>query len=182
MILIDFDGVIVDTVQMFVRLNNELNGMEDDYRLCEDYNFRPICKNLKTKKEVDELFRYKKLYEDPIFFNNAIEVINRLNEKYDIAICTMGDNINIINKLNLIDKYFPKVNVIPIVNNDGSLTKNNVVADILIDDHKGNLQSENISISILFEPTKKFKWNEGWDGVTINTWLEFEKVVKFIYG
>jgi len=184
MILLDFDGVIYNTIKAFVELNNELNGLDEDYRDTIAWNFAPNCKNLKTVEEVEELFRYKKLYEKEYFYNNAIDVINRLNKKYKLAICTMGDNINIINKLNLIEKYLPEINVIPIVNNNGKLnTKNNIVADIILDDSVKNLYSQNIHFPILFEPGKRYEWNEGWGSKpTVKTWLEFERLVNDFYG
>lgn len=183
MILLDFDGVIYNTIRAFVELNNELNGLNEDYRDTVSWNFAPNCKNLKTVEEVEELFRNSKLYKKPYFYNNAIEVINRLNKKYKLAICTMGDNINIINKLNLIEKYLPGINVIPIVNNNGKLnTKNNIVADIILDDHIKNLNSFSIKKSILFEPGKRFDWNKNWQGLFIKNWLEFERLVDEFYG
>ena len=184
MILIDFDGVVYNTVRAFVELNNELNGLNEDYRDTVSWNFAPNCKNLKTSEEVEELFRYKKLYEKEYFYPNALEVINRLNKNYDLAICTMGDNINIINKLNLIEKYLPKINVIPVVNNNGNLnTKNNIKSTIKLDDHIKNLVSTNGEFSILFEPGKRYEWNEGWESKpTVKTWLEFERLVNEFYG
>ena len=184
MILIDFDGVVYNTVRAFVELNNELNGLNEDYRDTVSWNFAPNCKNLKTSEEVEELFRYKKLYEKEYFYPNALEVINRLNKNYDLAICTMGDNINIINKLNLIEKYLPRINVIPIVNNNGKLnTKNNIVADIILDDSVFNLKTSKSHLTILFEPGKRYKWNEGWGSkLTVKTWLEFERLVNEFYG
>jgi len=150
-VLIDFDGVIVNTVKMFVELNNELNGLNENYLDVDSWNFRPICNNLKTKADVDELFKHKKLYENPEFFPNAIEVINKLNEKYEIAICTMGSKENIINKMNLFIKYFPNIKIITL--SDEIKSKNILNSDILLDDHVKNLKGFK-GVPILFEPIK----------------------------
>jgi len=175
-IVIDCDGVLVDTTQMFVKLNNKLNNQNDNYKDAEDWNFIPCCKNLKNKEEVDNLFNHPELYENPIFFDNAIKVIKRLNKKYNIAICTMGQHENIINKLNMLKKYLPEINILPIVSNFNIPNKDFIKTRIIIDDHIKNLSTTKAKLPILFEPNQKYKWNAGWEGYTALNWLDFERM------
>lgn len=179
MILIDLDGVITNTIKMFVELNNEINGFDSDWREVCEWNFGNVCPNLKTDTDINELFRYKKLYENPVFFPHAIDVINRLNKKYEVAICTMGDNYNIINKLHMLNKYLPDINVITVSNEIKD--KGFMECDILLDDHIKNLQGKSL-IPVLFEPYQRYDWNEGWKGIVIKNWLDFERVVNMVYG
>lgn len=178
-ILIDFDGVIVNTVKMFIDLNNRLNNQKDNYLDVDDWDFKPCCKNLPTKADVDKLFNHRELYLNPIFYRDSIGVINRLNDKYNIAICTMGEPDNIINKLNLLKVYLPQVDVVPIVNTTWKIkSKDFVRSKIIIDDHMRNLETSKADLPILFEPNKRFKWNEGWQGKVVLNWKHFEKEVE----
>jgi 5'(3')-deoxyribonucleotidase len=173
-ILIDCDGVIINTVKMFVDLNNKLNNQNDKWEDVTDWDFKPCCKNLPTKADVDKLFNHDELYLNPVFFKDCIEVINRLNSKYKIAICTMGESQNIINKIKLLKQYLPQVMIIPIIGFPDN--KAFIKCKVMLDDHKKNLISGKFK-PILFEPNKRYEWNKGYDGSFVKSWLQFEKVV-----
>ncbi len=175
-IVIDFDGVIVNTVKMFVELNNRLHNQHDDWTKVDDWDFKPCCKNLPTKADVDKLFNHKELYQNPIFFKDSLQVINNLAKKYELAICTMGESQNIRNKLELLEQYLPNVNVVPIVSNFKIKTKDFVRSWIILDDHIRNLQTSKAELPILFEPYYRYKWNEGWKGDVVVNWEQFERV------
>ena len=185
MILIDCDGVITNTIRMFVELNNKENGQNDGYKLVDDWDFRPICNNFSCREEVDEFFRHKKLYEFPIFYKDAIKNIKYLDSKYNLAICTSGDNINLANKYKMFDKYFKDINVITIAKNKKNalkIGKDMIDCDIIVDDHIGNLEGSKAKLKILFEPEeKRYKWNEGWGGLVVKDWEELVTLIEEFY-
>lgn len=176
-IVIDCDGVITNTVKMFIELNNKLNNMKEDWTEVRGWDFHPLCSNLKTKRDVDDLFNHEELYENPIFFRDCVDVINRLNKKHNITICTMGENKNIRNKLKMFEKYLPDVNVIPFVSSFKIYNKDSLKTRIIIDDHIRNLNTNSAELKILFEPYYKYDWNEKWNGKVAVNWEQIERMV-----
>ena len=183
MIAIDCDGVITNTVRMFIQLNNELNNRNDNWKDVTQWDFKDVATNFKSKAEIDEFFNHKKLYKNPIFFENCIEVLNRLNKKYEVAIVTAGQSKNIRNKLKMFEKYLPDINVIPVMSPNFTLNNKNMIkCNIILDDHIRNLHNPNADLRVLFEPYGRMKWNKGWEGQMCKTWLEFERTVDEFYG
>jgi 5'(3')-deoxyribonucleotidase len=183
MIAIDCDGVIINTIRMFIQLNNELNDRNDNWQDVRQWDFKDVVTNFKGKSEIDEFFNHKKLYKNPIFFENCIEVLNRLNKKYKITIVTAGQNKNIRNKLKMFNKYLPDINVIPVMSPNFTLSNKNMIkCDIMLDDHVRNLDNPNAEYKILFEPYDKMEWNKDWKGKICRNWLDFERMVDEFYG
>lgn len=157
MIAIDCDGVIINTIRMFIQLNNELNNRNDNWKDVTQWDFKDVATNFKDKSEIDKFFNHKKLYKNPIFFDNCIEVLNRLNKKYEIAIATSGQNKNIRNKLKMFEKYLPDINVIPIMSPNFTLDNKNMIKCNIILVHGDKLSHNNLMDSIL---KLKYRWFE----------------------
>lgn len=183
MIAIDCDGVITNTVRMFIQLNNELNNRNDNWQDVRQWDFKDVATNFKSKAEIDEFFNHKRLYKNPTFFDNCIEVLNRLNKKYEVAIVTAGQSKNTRNKLEMFEKYLPDINVIPIMSPNFTLNNKDMIkCNIILDDHIRNLHNTDADLRVLFEPYNRMEWNNGWEGQMCKTWLDFERVVDTFYG
>lgn len=186
MILIDCDGVIVKTVEMFVMLNNRVNNKDDKWQEVQDWDFKPICENLKDREEIDKLFRHEDLYKFPKFYSKARKSISLLDKKYDVAICTVGDNINLSNKMKMFDVFLPNINIITIAKNKKNamkVGKDLIECDIIIDDHIQNLENSKAKLKILFEgDDKRYKWNNEWDGVVAKSWDNILDLVDNFYN
>lgn len=182
MIVIDIDGTLTNSIEMFVELNNTINGRNDDWKKVTKWDFRDVCKNLTTVEEMEEIFSDEEFYSEPVFMSNSLECIKRLNDKYKLVLCSVGQRNNIINKLNMLEKVLPTVNVIPIVTPKFNLfDKSMIDCDIIIDDHQKLLNNSKAKLKILFEPFGKMEWNEGYSGIVAKDWLEVERLVNEFY-
>lgn len=175
-IFIDFDGVIYNTVESFVNLNNKLNNINDDWTKVKNWNFKPECCNNLTEKEIEDLFNHKELYSTKLI-KDSVEYIEKLDKKHKVFVCTVGFNYNNKNKLKLLEKYLPNIDVITISKNSelqASPGKQIINMDnsIFIDDHMKNLESSNARYKILFQPFMPMNWNKNWKGVRISNWKD----------
>ena len=58
-----------------------------------------------------------------------------------------------------------------------------IECDILVDDHKMNLDTSKAKLKILFEPDgKRYKWNDGWDGLVARDWKDLLILIEEFYS
>lgn len=80
-VLVDLDGVVVNLYEGIRRtLANE--GIQFDYTKIEDYDFNGDtgCDSSKVRS----LLRHKECYERSVFYDGAVEAINKLKEVVDV--------------------------------------------------------------------------------------------------
>lgn len=183
-LLLDVDEVIC--FSGFLPIINEFlntNFIIDDF---QDYYIDDVVIPKERFKEFNDFLRTKNLYEKAHILPNAIEVIEKLNEIYDIYICSScinpfdieGSGKNFLDKFNFLYKNLPFINPEKYIFTN---SKNMFKADIQIDDRLSHLQN-NIGIKILFpsyhnkdislENLKKYNivkagndWKNGWNEV-----------------
>jgi len=176
-LFIDFDGTIAGSVKAICETYNYLyQNFADfkpaDYRRIQCYNFKDVC------PLVDDI---KKLFEHPLFFrkldfidDNTYEVLETLNQKYNIIICSIGTPLNISKKVLWLEEKLPFIkNYVLIANNDCKMDKsiiNTGKDSIFIDDIPSNLESVESERKILFG--EKFSWNNFWEGEYCVTWSD----------
>lgn len=144
---IDFDGVILDTIDVTYKLIDDLQLDKKDTTIMKTFYENLDWKNiLSITPEINE----------------SISCIQDLLEKdiYNISILTHVNSLNeIVEKVKFIRKFFPGITVIP-VPKELSKTKMVHAKDaILVDDYVGNLTEweEAGGISIYFSKTLKEK-------------------------
>ena len=151
-ILLDVDEVIcfagyLDAANKFMNTNYKIEDINTYY--IED----ALIPQDKIK-EYNSFINNINFYENPFILPNAIEVIKRLNEYYDIYICSscvMHINIKDSGK-QFKDKYDFLIKTLPFLKPENFIftnAKNIIKADIQIDDKISNLEGD-ISIKILF--------------------------------
>ena len=105
--------------------------------------------------------------------DNAKEVLDRLKEKYEIIIISMGACPNLFGKEIWIKDNLPSTKFI------GKKKKKHkdkshvdMSGAVLIDDEKRYLDSSNAKMKICFG--EKYEWNECWKGIRCFNWAELE--------
>lgn len=187
-ILLDVDEVIcssgfLSAVNEFLGTNYEIDDFTDYY----------IDRKAIPKEKIEEFKEFvnnRNLYENTYILPGATEVIKRLNEVYDIYICSAcvnGLNVEGSGKI-FMDKYNFLIKNFSFLNPEHFIftnTKNLFKADIQIDDRLSNLDDE-IEIKILFpsyhnknvtdeELKQKGVLRAGYDWR--NGWNEIEKIL-----
>lgn len=187
-ILLDVDEVIcssgfLSAVNEFLGTNYEIDDFTDYY----------IDRKAIPKEQIEEFKEFvnnRNLYENTYILPGATEVIKRLNEVYDIYICSAcvnGLNVEGSGKI-FMDKYNFLIKNFSFLNPEHFIftnTKNLFKADIQIDDRLSNLDDE-IEIKILFpsyhnknvtdeELKQKGVLRAGYDWR--NGWNEIEKIL-----
>src|SRR5690606_9190914 len=106
--------------------------------------------------------------------DNTYEVLETLNQKYNIIICSIGTPLNISKKVLWLEEKLPFIkNYVLIANNDCKMDKsiiNTGKDSIFIDDIPSNLESVESERKILFG--EKFSWNNFWEGEYCVTWSD----------
>lgn len=151
-ILLDVDEVI--TFSGFVEAVNDFmhtNYVVDDFT---DYYIDQICIPDDRREEFNKFLNNRNLYENPNILPDAIEVIEKLNKKYDIYICSAcvspmnieGSGRIFADKYNFLIKYLPFLNPEHFI---FTAVKNIFKADIQIDDRVNNFEND-VEMKILF--------------------------------
>lgn len=125
---IDFDGVIMNTIEIAYQDMIDKNINQDNQKEVRDY-----YKNLDWK----ELLRNSKVINDSInCMNKIIE-----SEKFEVSILTHINSLHeAVEKIKFIRKYFKDITIIPVPRELSKTEMVHVEDSILIDDYAGNLQ------------------------------------------
>lgn len=125
---IDFDGVIMNTIEIAYQDMIDKNINQDNQKEVRDY-----YKNLDWK----ELLRNSKVINDGInCMNKIIE-----SEKFEISILTHVNSLHeAVEKIKFIRKYFKDITIIPVPRELSKTEMVHVEDSILIDDYAGNLK------------------------------------------
>ena len=151
-ILLDVDEVIcfagfLDYANEFMNTNYEIDDIKTYY-----IDDTIILQN--KIKEYNKFLNSKNIYENAHILPNAIESIKKLNEYYNIIICSACINpYDVENSGKYFkDKYDFLIKTLPFLKPENFIftnTKNIIKADIQIDDRVSNLVND-IPIKILF--------------------------------
>ena len=137
---IDFDGVIMNTIEITYQDMTNKNINQENQKEVRDY-----YKNL----DWIQLLKKSKI------INNGIECIEKIieSEKFEISILTHVNSLHeAVEKIKFIRKYFKDITIIPVPRELSKTEMVHVEDSILIDDFAGNLQEwqEKGGISIRF--------------------------------
>lgn len=160
---IDFDGVILDTIEITYDLMDQLNVDKTDRLAVEKFYINLDWKNLLSiTPEINESIKcIQDLIEKNIFNISILTHVNSLAE--------------IIEKVHFIRKYFHDITIIPVPKAISKTKMVHAKDAILVDDYISNLNEwqEAGGIGILF--SKKLK-DKGF--LAINKLDQIEKVLK----
>lgn len=173
-IMIDMDNVITDT-DFFDILENYLG---------EKINFEEIgfyLQNILGDKKEDffNKFKYMNLYENSILLPNCYNVLKKLNEHYEIYICTdyiwreikdyAGDNLK-----NKYEFLYRELDFLKPENFIFACNKRMISCDIKIDDKVENILDAKTKILFTAYHNKKISDNDlkDKDIIRVNNWNE----------
>lgn len=144
---LDFDGVILDTINETLKMMDELNIPDDQNVIREFYKNIDWYKLLRNTPEINDSF------------NNINLLLN--SGLYDIEILTHVNSENeAVEKINYLSNIIPNINVIPTPIEIAKCNMVNPVNSVLVDDYSKNLilwNNENgISIKFSDEIDKRF--------------------------
>lgn len=152
-ILLDCDDVIcfsgyLEAVNEFLNTNYVI----DDFN---DYFIDTIAIPEERFEEFTKFTENRNFYEKPVFIPYALETIEKLNEKYDIYICSAC--INPFNKegsgRQFSDKYNFLIKYLPFLKPENFIltsAKHLFKADIQIDDRLDNFKNNDVTLKLLF--------------------------------
>ena len=175
-LILDFDGVIVNTIEAIARMYNYHYEGEEGFvpaRWWEvnSWNFTDECP-LMDEPTLCGFFDSKELFEYLEFMNWADEFIWKLADFYDISVCSTGTPENLQMKKTWIKKYIPCVKEFVGVNLNDYSDKAHVDMSgcIFVDDNESNLFTSNASEKICFGDL--YTWNENWTGRRVFNWAD----------
>lgn len=183
-LFIDLDGVVFDTIQTIVNLYNTDHIMYKDFQVIhpseiKTWDFNELT--LESRDYIDKYFNMPRFFTNVTLMVGSKWIINKLHNihKYEIIFCSSGSYPNLQLKRRWIDKNFGFADFIP-VEMPTYLDKSNVdmSGGIFIDDLSQNLMTSNADIKICFGDV--YSWNEDWDGIRCNNWIEIYDYIKRI--
>ena len=166
-LILDFDGVISDSILSFCTVYN--NKYKDnplfkkaDHNKLQRWDCTDECP---LEKKAEVIFSSKEFFDNLEFMENAKEYVEKLSQSFHIIICSIGTFENISHKSLWIRDNMPFIkDTILITNGDCYMDKSivNMKDSIFIDDNALNLDSSNADIKICFG--KEFPYNKDWKG------------------
>lgn len=182
-ILIDVDQVICDSG--YLKLMNEFLGTNYKLEDFTEYYIDDVIGDDNKKQAFYDYFVSKDAYENAEIFDNAYEVLKRLNDAYEVYIYSACVNPFFIEraggefkkKYDFLIKTFPFLNPFNFIFTG---TKNIMKADVQIDDRLNNLKGE-IGLKLLYSANhnkniSEEKLKEA-NVIRVNNWKEIEKIL-----
>src|SRR5690554_6695099 len=184
-LFLDFDGVICNSIQAFCDTYNILyedypNFKPARWAYVEKWNFRDECPLLEgSQDEVHEIFGHNLFFKHLEFMDDLTErVIQRLCDKYQVIVCSIGTPLNIAKKTLYLRDNLPYIKEhIMLVNNGCVMDKSlvNMEGSVFIDDHVKNLDSTNAEYKIIFGDV--YDWNKCSDYPRAWNWNDVDRML-----
>jgi len=180
-IYIDFDGVIVDTIEKIVSLYNEdfkfyKNFEPASWMDVNSWNFEEL--SLASPEYINMYFNIPRFFQGLRLMDNAYEALKKISEKYDIVIVSAGTYSNLELKKLWIHKHLPFVAEFIGVDINTYYDKSHIDMEgsIFIDDSYSNLVSSTADEDICFGDI--YNWNKEWTGTRIMNWYDVIRYLK----
>lgn len=164
-LFLDVDGVIIDSIKAYCDTYNKLYQSHPDFKPalwyeCEKWDLKDVAPLVKNSED---------LFSNPLFFKyanfingNTKEIIEKLNDKYHIIICSIGTQENISYKSLWLKENLPFIKDYIFLVNDGCKMDKSIINmgknSIFIDDVVSNLDSSNAQYKIIFGD--EYEWNK----------------------
>lgn len=179
-IYVDFDGVIVNSINTVTDIYNEdfkyfNNFKRVDWRNVFHWDFRELKHS--DREYINLLFTQPRFFRRLEFMDGARKVLDRLSEKYEIIVVSMGVKPNLRAKKDWIKWKMPYAEFIG-VNYLEHYNKEHIdMSDsiLFIDDSVANLGTNAPNVAVF---GTVYPWNEVWDGERCLTWDDVESLVE----
>jgi 5'(3')-deoxyribonucleotidase len=188
-LFLDFDSTITDSITAFTkvytqRYKNTEGFIEPNPSLLKQWNFNDICPLLQLN-EVGDIFSSKDFFVHLKPFTNAINVLEKHKDNYEMYIVTIGSLKNLSHKANYIAEHFHMIHNTILLNNQGGVMNKSIVnmkgtdelPSIFIDDHGSCIESSNANIKLIYGKT--YDWNKDTEGIRCSDWLEVDRWLDY---
>ena len=178
-LFIDYDSTITNSIKAIVDLYNEDFKYYKKFEYIHWTDIRTWdfleCNCAKTEY-INIYFNQQRFFDIVEFMDNAEEVLNRLKDKYEIIIVSMGYSPNLRAKEYWIKEHMPYTKFIGI-NFKKHEDKSHIDMSngIFIDDNAKYFNT-NAKYQICFGDI--YDWNEDWEGKRCFNWYEVEKYLE----
>lgn len=177
---IDIDNTIINTIDAFCSVYNELYCNHPQFKTAESnkvniYNFSdqcPLVKNVLDIFEHELFFKFAQLIN-----HNTYEILEKLNNKYQLIICSIGTPINISRKALYLKDKLPFIKDYVLISNPTCKMNKEIVNmqdSLFLDDIPSNLISSNCNKEDKYLFGKRYPWNDEslWNGNWVRDWTE----------
>lgn len=177
---IDFDCVIVNTIKRIVDLYNDDHAYYKDFipvdwSLIDTWKFEEL--HLEPYAVIDKYFSQPRFFRDLEWMDNAEEVLQRLSEKYEIKVVSIGTRENLVGKQLWLLKNMPYAKFLPVrIDEENDKSSIDMSDGVLIDDSITNLINSNATAVICFGDI--YSWNRNWDGERCANWYDVEEYLR----
>lgn len=179
----DFDNTVVNATLKFCSVYNDAYRFHPkfipaEWQYVDQYDFLDQCPLVNS---VENIFKMRRFFDDLPFINeNTYEVLEELNEKYQIILVSIGTYGNISNKSQWVGEYLPFVkDSIFLVNDKCKMNKSLInmsgEGNVFLDDVVSNLNSVQVERKIAFGTIHQ--WNKDWTGERALDWTEVHKAL-----
>jgi len=172
--IVDFDLTIVHSIKAYCTLYNSLFSSEPNFIPA---NYKKINR-YDLKDECPLVTNIQAMFANPYFFRvlefineDTYEVLEKLNKKYQLIVCSIGTPRNIALKTQWLEKKLPFIKDYVLITNETCKMNKSIInmqGAIFMDDIPLNLESSNAEIKFLFG--EKYSWNNHWEGEYCKTW------------
>ena len=179
-LFLDVDGTVINTIAIVTNLYNDdfkwySKFKPVDWRDVKTWDFEEL--ELASKDYINHYFNQPRFFREVVFMDNAVEVIERLSQRYEIVFCSMCYSPNGRAKEEFIKETFPYAKFINVNMKDYPDKSHLDLSDgIFIDDSAENLETSNAAIKVCFGEI--LPWNENYDGDRCYSWLDFEEFIQ----
>lgn len=177
-LFVDFDSTITNSLEVFIRTFNQKHNTNIDWTKVEKYDFVDQIPNL-TSEEKHSIFDSQEFFDNLDFINiNTYEVLQKLNEEYEIHIATIGTPTNLGRKAIWLNNNLPFVKHYHLLyDSENTMNKStvNMEGSIFIDDVLSNIISSNADFKIVFGDI--FEWNLTNEYTRCYNWSDVEKLL-----
>lgn len=180
--ILDFDGVIVNSIKKIVEMYNTDFAYYENFKYVrwwevQSWDFEECT--LATKDYINSYFNQPRFFSGLEFMDNFEEVVLRLiSEGYHFSIVSLGFKPNLIGKKLFIAQNMPYIDQFIGINLEEQNNKSGIDMRqaIFLDDSAHNLLTSNAAHKIVFGDV--YPWNQDWRSLRCFNWWDFYKCVK----
>ncbi len=183
-VMIDLDETIVSGG--YIESLNEYLGTNYKPEDFKDYYISNILPPEENNKYLDYFYKNVNVYDKSTIIPNAIEVIKKLNEQYDVYICSAFLDPRKPEECSIMAKYKYEwiLKNLPFINPKRILltsAKDLIMCDVKIDDKVSNLKRGYGKIKLLLNQKHNEKYSKeelaSLGILRVNDWLEIERIL-----
>lgn len=181
-IYIDFDDTITQSVENVIRIVNQRFNKNVKVQDIGEWDFSDVYPDIPLE-DIVNVFGEEEFFRTLKFNDDVIPTLRKYTKYNNIIIVSKVDMSIIQRKFNWIKNHLIDIGInvefygVP-------LGKSKSIIDmsdgIMIDDNASFLKETNAKYKILYKGKRKFDTKQEWDGYTVSSWKELNKLLHNI--